>query len=81
MKRINRIENPNMLIILSGKYSASASEMLIDCTYNLENVLIIGENTMGALLGGQGSTLASIQCSKGWCWKRIDVFANRRRSF
>jgi hypothetical protein len=23
------IENPNMLIILSGKYSASASEMLI----------------------------------------------------
>lgn len=50
------IENPNMLIILSGKYSASASEMLIDCAYNLENVLIIGENTMGALLGGQGST-------------------------
>lgn len=30
------IENPNMLIILSGKYSASASEMLIDCAYNLE---------------------------------------------
>lgn len=50
------IENPNILIILSGKYSASASEMLIDCAYNLENVLIIGENTMGALLGGQGST-------------------------
>ena len=50
------IENPNMLIILSGKYSASASEMLIDCAYNLENVLIIGENTMGALIGGQGST-------------------------
>ena len=50
------IENPNMLIILSGKYSASASEMLIDCAYNLENVLIMGENTMGALLGGQGST-------------------------
>lgn len=50
------IENPNMLIILSGKYSASASEMLIDCAYNLENILIIGENTMGALLGGQGST-------------------------
>lgn len=50
------IENPNILIILSGKYSASASEMMIDCAYNLENVLIIGENTMGALLGGQGST-------------------------
>ena len=50
------IENPNILIILSGKYSASASEMLIDCAYNLENVLIIGENTMGALIGGQGST-------------------------
>lgn len=50
------IENPNILIILSGKYSASASEMLIDCAYNLENVLIIGENTMGAVLGGQGST-------------------------
>ena len=50
------IENPNILIILSGKYSTSASEMLIDCAYNLENVLIIGENTMGAVLGGQGST-------------------------
>lgn len=49
------IENPNMLIILSGKYSASASEMLIDCAYNLENVLIIGENTMGAVLGGGGN--------------------------
>ena len=49
------IENPNILIILSGKYSASASEMLIDCVYNLENVLIIGENTMGAVLGGGGN--------------------------
>lgn len=49
------IENPNILIILSGKYSASASEMLIDCAYNLENVLIIGENTMGAVLGGGGN--------------------------
>ncbi len=45
------VDNNNLLIILVGKYTASASEVLLDCAYNLENVLIVGENTFGAILG------------------------------
>ena len=48
------VNNSRILVILSGKYSASAAEMLIDYAHNLENVLIIGENTMGSMLGGEG---------------------------
>ena len=45
------IENDKMLIIFVGKYSASASEWLLDLAYNVENVLIVGENTSGAIIG------------------------------
>lgn len=44
------ITNENILIILVGKFSASASERLLDYAYNVENVLIVGENTAGALI-------------------------------
>jgi hypothetical protein len=46
------VDHENLLIVLIGKNSASSSELFIDYAYNLENVLIIGENTFGALLGG-----------------------------
>lgn len=45
------VENDNLLIILTGKYTASGSEWLIDAAHNLENVLLIGENTAGAMVG------------------------------
>ena len=45
------VEHDKMLIILVGKYSASASEWLLDLAYNVENVLIVGENTSGAIIG------------------------------
>lgn len=45
------VENENLLIILTGKNTASAAEWLIDAAHNLENVLLIGENTTGAMVG------------------------------
>ena len=45
------MENDNLLIILTGKYTASGSEWLIDAAHNLENVLLIGENTNGTMVG------------------------------
>lgn len=45
------VENDTLLIILVGKYSASSSEWLLDLAYNVENVLIVGENTLGGIIG------------------------------
>ena len=45
------VENKQILIILVGKFSASASESLLDYAYNVENVMIVGENTSGTLIG------------------------------
>lgn len=45
------VEHDKMLIILVGKYSASASEWLLDSAYNVENILIVGENTLGGIIG------------------------------
>ena len=46
------VSNDNLLVILTSKWTASGSEWLIDAAHNLENVLIVGENTGGALIGG-----------------------------
>ena len=46
------VENENLLIVLTGKYTVSAAECLVDMLSNLENVLIIGENTNGGMYGG-----------------------------
>lgn len=43
------LENDNLLIILTGKQTASAAEQFLDALYNVENVLIIGENTNGCI--------------------------------
>lgn len=45
------IENKNTLIILTSKRTASCAEWMVDAAHNLENVLIIGENTRGAMQG------------------------------
>ena len=44
----------NILILLSGKCSASSAEITMDLAYNLENSLIIGENTNGCMIGNGG---------------------------
>ena len=38
-------------MILTSKCTASAAEWLIDAAYNLENVLVVGDNTSGAMVG------------------------------
>ena len=50
-RKDNWVQNDNLLIILVGKSSGSASELFLDYAYNLENILIVGENTRGALIG------------------------------
>ena len=49
------IKNEKLLIILMGKYSASSAEALLDYAYNVENVLIVGENTLGGVIGGSSN--------------------------
>lgn len=45
-------EKDGLTIILSGKSAYSAAEDFIDTAHNVENTLIIGENTAGCLLSG-----------------------------
>lgn len=52
------IEHDNRLIILTGKFTMSAAEWLLDYAYNVENVLIVGENTYGACIGNGGGTVS-----------------------
>ena len=52
------IEHDNRLIILTGKLTMSAAEWLLDYAYNVENVLIVGENTYGACIGNGGGTVS-----------------------
>lgn len=46
------VPHDTLLVLLTGKFTASAAELFIDMTYNLENTVLIGENTMGCMLGG-----------------------------
>lgn len=43
------INNDNLLILLSGKKTGSAAECFVDAGHNVENTLVIGENTSGCL--------------------------------
>lgn len=47
----NLIENENLLVILTSKGTASAAEMFVDLSHNVENTLVIGENTAGCMTG------------------------------
>lgn len=59
-----RASNDNILILLSGKCSASCAEITLDLAYNLENSLIIGENTNGCMIGNGGHVeLPNSKCS------------------
>lgn len=44
------VEHDSVLVVLTGKLSASAAENLVDQIQDLENVLLIGENTGGYYL-------------------------------
>lgn len=46
-----------ILIVLTGKYTASAAEIFLDLAHSVENVLIIGENSHGALGSSSGRIL------------------------
>ena len=41
---------------MTGKYTASAAEQFVDAIHNVENVLIVGENTNGCILTAAGSS-------------------------
>ena len=43
------VPNNQLLIFLTDRWTASAGEMFADAAFNIENTLIIGQNTMGAL--------------------------------
>ena len=43
-------EREHLLIMLVDRYTASAGEMFTDMVFNIENTLVIGQNTSGTLL-------------------------------
>lgn len=43
-------DNKNLLIVLTGKNTASAAETFTDMAHNIRNTLVIGENTYGCLI-------------------------------
>ena len=51
----NFVNNEEILIVLQSKKSASSSESFVDGCYNLENTLVIGENSSGCLLTCNGA--------------------------
>jgi len=46
------ISNEQIIIFLSSRHSGSASEVFINMGFNLENTLVIGQNTQGTLVTG-----------------------------
>ncbi len=44
-------ENDETLFILQGKRVSSGAECLVDYAHNIENIIFVGENTMGCLIG------------------------------
>lgn len=57
------VENEELLILLTGKNTASASECFCDLAHNLENTLIIGENTMGCFRGDSNGVMLTLPYS------------------
>lgn len=46
------VDNDRLTIFITNKNTASAGELFIDMAFNVENTLIVGESTMGALTSG-----------------------------
>ena len=44
------VPNDSLLIVLTGKNTASAAEVFVDAAVNVENTLLIGHNTFGMLI-------------------------------
>lgn len=44
------VSNDSLLIVLTGKNTASAAESFVDAAVNVENTLLIGHNTFGMLI-------------------------------
>lgn len=44
------VQNDRLLILLTGKNTASAAETFTDAVHNVENTLVIGQNTFGCLV-------------------------------
>jgi len=44
------VSNDQLIIFLTSRHTASAAEDFIDMAFNMENTLVIGQNTTGALL-------------------------------
>ena len=58
------IDNPNrLLIVLTAKHTASASEWFVDYGYNVENVLFVGDASMGCLENSSTYTSVSLTYS------------------
>jgi len=51
------ISSDQLIIVLTGPYTQSAAEFMVDMAFNLENTLIIGQNTGGAFMANMGFTL------------------------
>lgn len=43
------VENDRLIILLTGKNTGSAAEIMVDQAHNLQNTLIVGSNTYGML--------------------------------
>lgn len=53
----NFVPSEPLLLILTGKNTASAAEIFVDAAMNVENTLIIGQNTYGMLLSNAYTAL------------------------
>lgn len=62
--RNNWVENEQILVVLTSKFVGSAAESIVDKLHDLENVLLIGENTGGFYLT---SAATQIQLPNSLC--------------
>lgn len=56
------VANDRLLIVLTGKSTASAAEVFVDLLHNVENVLFVGDLTAGCIING-GSDPFKLPCS------------------
>lgn len=76
------IKNKNTLLVLCGKWSASGSEITLDCLYHLENCVIIGENTFGAMIGNNGGIeLPNSKCIVHFTQRTVYVSAESSKKY
>ena len=57
IEREGFVDNEELLIVLTSKLTGSSAEIFVDAARNIQNVLVIGENTSGAMRGDAGRTV------------------------